>query len=1501
LKDVGRTIGLSLFAAFAALAPTLVSPGEGRSAPLADTSVAAASYDIVFSLTSNRSSPATLSGVTISGNVYVFTSPDTNDIRRVRFYLDNPSATGKPRRTENNAPYDFAGGTEALANPFDTRTVADGPHTIAAAIDFLDGTTQVVSASFTVRNAREAGLAFNPTSVSFTAQQGASPSSDTSQLGSSDGSVASFMVADDATWLTVSPASGTTPATIAVTADPAGLAAGTYTGTVTATASGYTSTQLTVTLTVATQPNLAFNPTSLAFSAEQGGSASSQTSQLTTSNGSAASFTVAENATWLSASPTSGTTPATLTFTANPTGLAPGTYSETVTATASGYTSAQLTVTLTVTVKPTVVFNPTSLSFTAQQGGSSSSQSSQVTTSDGSSASFTVAENATWLTVGPASGTTPATITVTADPTGLAAGTYAETVTATASGYTASSLSVTLTVTAASQYSLLASRLPNRSSPATLEGQSFVRGADIFVFTMPESGVARVRYYLDDPAMSGSPRKIESAAPYDFNGTASDGSAVPFDTATVAAGSHTVTAAIEKSAGGTDVLQAQFTVSGDAVACLPVACEDILVDLPYELDFSTDHRFVADRNGVGTGFTYVDGSEARYDPAKLLMDLPNSALKIETTAGIMTRNVDTQRNALAVGIAAPNQVSVISTTLVNPPAGTGNYEQAGLWFGNDDDNYVKLTVQSQPTGTRIQLYLELNGATAVEFNGGTFNLSASRVSLTLRANPLNRTVTGSFRIGNGAEETRATVTVPGEFFSFDAAGIDPRIGTRSFGGIFATHRFGPGPLTYTFDDFSVTAAPLEPPVGSGPEFTRASFPIPNPTSMEWGPDGRLYVTELMGKVHALTLDDQGQVVSDTVSTALGTRLTLGLTTGPESTPSDVVVYVSHSSPSLDNGVPNSGVISRLTGPSLAARSDIITGIPRAKANHGTNKIRFGPDGKLYIAQGGNTGAGAPNSANSEFGAMEEQPLSAALLIADVNAPGFDGTCANETDIFGPPPCDVTVYASGLRNTYDFVFHSNGSIYGPDNGLGVTGTFPPSPTPPCFGFGDTRSWEEGGDNPGAQPDPLNRIVQGGYYGHPNPYRNECVFMDGHFQGVSPLPNWKPPLANLGSNASANGTIEYTSAAFCAQLKGELLIARYSVGDDIRRVKLSADGLSVVSNNQLASGFVDPLPLAMGPNGWIGVGELGASRVTLLKPVDKGCWVSKAPLPANLLDVGGAALNGKVYIVAGKTSAGPRSDVLVYDPGTDTWTAAAPLPGPAVENPAVVAVGDKLYAFGGSTFAFSGAVTNAAVYDPAQNSWTPLAGMATGRGGAAAAAIGTKIYVAGGMGGDGASLASVEVFDTVTQTWSSAPAMSTRRDNPAAAVADGKLYIFGGRTRNADGTTVNGTLNTVEMFDPAVGAWSARAPMPTGRRTMAVGRIGGKVQLMGGEASGVGSGVFDANEEYDPATDTWRSLTPMKTPRHGAAAGTINGVVYVAGGGSAAGSSFTDINEAFSFEG
>jgi glucose/arabinose dehydrogenase/N-acetylneuraminic acid mutarotase len=944
--------------------------------------------------------------------------------------------------------------------------------------------------------------------------------------------------------------------------------------------------------------------------------------------------------------------------------------------------------------------------------------------------------------------------------------------------------------------------------------------------------------------------------------------------------------------------------------CRPVACSEVKVSLPYQLSFDQDAGKIVDSAGVGTGFTHVMPPDAGsgYEPS--LLRVASGALHVSTTAGLPYRRPNEQVNALGVGFDAPSQRTLIGTRIENPPAGTGNFEQAGLYFGNGQDDYVKLVVISTHLGTRIQLLMEVAGVQAAVANSPVLAGPAPAVTLSLLVDPFTQTVSGSYRLGEGASVSLGAMSPPGEFFSFDAAGIDPTIGTRSFAGVMATHRHGPAPLTYAFTDFS-----LIPQAGGGPPpttgdigFTRSSVRVVNPTSIAYGPDGRVYVTEMMGTIRIFKLTADHQLVADGTVTTLGSRLTLGLTVDPQSTASNVTLWVSHSSPSLNDGRPNSSTITRLSGPGFATREDVITGLPRAKANHAVNSLHFGPDGRLYIAQGGNTGAGAHNTANTEFGDMREQPLSAALLVADVRGAGFDGSCANSADIFGPAPCDVKTYATGLRNTYDFAFHSNGSLYAPDNGLGVTGTFPPSPTPPCTGAGSTTSWTSGGHNPGSQPDLLNRIEPGRYYGHPNPSRGECVFGDGHFQDVAPLPTYSPPLFVLGKSTSSNGIVEYRSDAFGGAMRGDLLIANYSVGDSITRIRLAPDGRSVAGASTLLTGFKNPLPLALGPAGTVLVGEHAGHLLTVLRPTRPdtgplepvGEWTAKRAMPQAVLDAGGTALAGKLYAVGGKTSAGHRKAVAVYDPATDTWSTAASLPGEAVENPAVVAVDGRLYAFGGSTSPFGGMQTAAASYDPVEDKWTSLPAMPTARAGAAAQMVGSRIYVIGGMGADGASLASVDVFDTGTRTWSNAGPMSIPRDNPGAAAIGGRIYVFGGRTRQANGTTAPGagTLSSVEVYDPSTNSWAPRASMPTGRRTMVVGTLRGRVQVLGGEIASNGD-AFAANEEYDPATDTWRTLRPLPTPRHGAVAATIGGTVYVAGGGPRGGAAYTAANEAFSF--
>ena len=311
----------------------------------------------------------------------------------------------------------------------------------------------------------------------------------------------------------------------------------------------------------------------------------------------------------------------------------------------------------------------------------------------------------------------------------------------------------------------------------------------------------------------------------------------------------------------------------------------------------------------------------------------------------------------------------------------------------------------------------------------------------------------------------------------------------------------------------------------------------------------------------------------------------------------------------------------------------------------------------------------------------------------------------------------------------------------------------------------------------------------------------------------------------------------------------------------------------------------------------VGEFGAGRITALVPEDTGCWSPGPNLPSAVLDAGGAALDDKMYVVGGKVSSGPVSTTWVFDPAAGTWALGPNLPGPAVENPAVVAQGGKLWAFGGSTGPFSGAVANAAAFDPATGAWTALRAHADAPGRGVGA--GRRREDLGGRRHDRRRRVRWRRSRSTTRSptrGAPGPSMGTRRDNPGTAVLDGRLYVFGGRTREAPGTTTNGTLASVEMFDPATGTWTARAPMPTGRRTMAVGMLGGRRQVIGGEIGPDGTS-FGQNEEYDPVTNTWRALQPIPTPRHGAAAGTWDGAIHVVGGGPTGGTSFTAVHEIF----
>jgi large repetitive protein len=764
-------------------------------------------------------------------------------------------------------------------------------------------------------------------------------------------------------------------------------------------------------------------------------------------------------------------------------------------------------------------------------------------------------------------------------------------------------------------YSLQLSPNADRSTPAALNGSTLSANA-AYIFLTPTAGVARVDFFLDSAA---APTASESAAPLDFAHTAANNTALPWNPTTVPDGAHSIRAVVTPSSGSAQTVTANFTVSTATSPppdgnpddrCAPVICNQIRVTLPFTLEFNGDAGHLLDALGVGTGFTYVlpSSNAPSYTKAKLLVDPSTGRLGITTTPGIFTTNVNTHTNVLGAGFVGQAQVARITTRIVAPPNGSGGFEQAGLWFGYDQDHYFKVVYESAPSGNAIEFYEEFNGLTVKSSSIPVTGTPPSAVSLELVVDPYNQLVSAYYALNsNDLAELAQPVSGAPEFFSFDAAGIDPEIGTRSFTGIFATNRNGKTPLTYWFDNFSITASPGGTPPPGPLTFNKTSYPVSNPTNMVWGPDNRLYVTEMFGYIHALTFDSNLHVVADQVIKSFtnlnGQRLTLGIAVDPASTASDVRLWVSSSSPSASAGLLNSGMVTKLSGPNFATAQNVITGLPRAISNHAPNSMHFGPDGRLYLTIGGNTGTGAPADEDNEFGDRPEQWLSAAMDVADVNAPNFNGACTPATPA-AQPTCDVQVYATGMRNSYDFVFHSNGYIYATDNGLGVTGAYPPTPTPPCFGTGSAKPWDQGGDNPGTQSDLLHRVEHGKYYGHPNPARSECVFKDGSYQHVAPLLSYVPPFADLGDHMSADGITEYTGTAVCGT-QGSLLIANYSLGQNITKVTLAQDGLSVGTISTLVSGLAGPLGITTNPTGDIFVTELNSNLVTALRYSGPAC--------------------------------------------------------------------------------------------------------------------------------------------------------------------------------------------------------------------------------------------------------------------------------------------------------
>jgi Kelch motif len=265
---------------------------------------------------------------------------------------------------------------------------------------------------------------------------------------------------------------------------------------------------------------------------------------------------------------------------------------------------------------------------------------------------------------------------------------------------------------------------------------------------------------------------------------------------------------------------------------------------------------------------------------------------------------------------------------------------------------------------------------------------------------------------------------------------------------------------------------------------------------------------------------------------------------------------------------------------------------------------------------------------------------------------------------------------------------------------------------------------------------------------------------------------------------------------------------------------------------------------------------------------------------------APSTGKLYLGGGDSTVQEA-----YDPDTNSWSTAAPLPA-ALDHIQAVELNGLIYYIGGLVHWPGPAVGTVYVYDPVANSFTTGTPMPTGRerGAGGVAVFGNKIYYAGGLH-EGVAVSWLDVYDPASKTWATLPDMPEARDHFHAAVVDDRLYAIGGRS-----SAINATTTVNQAFDIGTGSWvTGLAPLPTARGGFAAAALGAEVLIIGGEGAGK---TYNTVEAYNTATNTWRSLAPMPTARHGIQAAICDEGIYVAAGGTIQGAGgATNIHEVF----
>lgn len=254
-----------------------------------------------------------------------------------------------------------------------------------------------------------------------------------------------------------------------------------------------------------------------------------------------------------------------------------------------------------------------------------------------------------------------------------------------------------------------------------------------------------------------------------------------------------------------------------------------------------------------------------------------------------------------------------------------------------------------------------------------------------------------------------------------------------------------------------------------------------------------------------------------------------------------------------------------------------------------------------------------------------------------------------------------------------------------------------------------------------------------------------------------------------------------------------------------------------------------------------------------------WATKQSVPTPRSQFAIAVYQNKIYVMGGSVGfdQSTGSHILsslneVYDPLTDTWETRKSMPTNRSQLSANVVDG-KIYLVGGKTGGQYSTVDLNEVYDPQTDSWSTKAPIPYSVVQYASAVVEGKIYIMGGQDefAKSVNLDIVQIYSPSTDTWSFGTPMPNVVWQAAAGATTGlwapkRIYVFGG----LPATSLFGT-DITQVYNPETDSWTLGASMPTSRFNFAVGAVNDVLYALGGSPFlNVQGEAIAANELYIP---------------------------------------------------